>query len=64
MALPVTSQVIQGDISETARLIIQNGMILYALTPAGATADQAPPASPGRRAGAAPPGRRGRRARR
>jgi hypothetical protein len=24
--------VIQGDISETARLIIQNGMILYALT--------------------------------
>jgi simple sugar transport system permease protein len=31
-ALPVTSQVIQGDISETARLIIQNGMILYALT--------------------------------
>jgi simple sugar transport system permease protein len=32
MALPMTSQVIQGDISETARLIIQNGMILYALT--------------------------------
>ena len=31
-ALPVTSQVIEGDISETARLIIQNGMILYALT--------------------------------
>ena len=31
-ALPVTSQIIQGDISETARLIIQNGMILYALT--------------------------------
>jgi simple sugar transport system permease protein len=31
-ALPVTSQVIQGDISETARLVIQNGMILYALT--------------------------------
>jgi len=31
-ALPVTSQVIQGDFSETARLIIQNGMILYALT--------------------------------
>ena len=24
-ALPVTSQVIEGDISETARLIIQNG---------------------------------------
>jgi simple sugar transport system permease protein len=35
VALPVTSQVIQGDISETARLIIQNGMILYALTRAG-----------------------------
>ena len=34
-ALPVTSQVIQGDISETARLIIQNGMILYALTRIG-----------------------------
>lgn len=32
VALPVTSQVIGGDISETARLIIQNGMILYALT--------------------------------
>jgi simple sugar transport system permease protein len=36
VALPVTSQVIQGDISETARLIIQNGMILYALTRVGA----------------------------
>ena len=35
VALPVTSQVIEGDISETARLIIQNGMILYALTRAG-----------------------------
>ena len=35
VALPVTSQVIQGDISETARLIIQNGMILYALTRLG-----------------------------
>lgn len=35
IALPVTSQVIQGDISETARLIIQNGMILYALTRRG-----------------------------
>lgn len=34
-ALPVTSQVIEGDISETARLIIQNGMILYALTRLG-----------------------------
>jgi simple sugar transport system permease protein len=32
IALPVTSQVVQGDISETARLVIQNGMILYALT--------------------------------
>jgi simple sugar transport system permease protein len=31
-ALPVTSRVIQGDISEVARLIISNGMILYALT--------------------------------
>jgi simple sugar transport system permease protein len=31
-ALPVTSQLIEGDISETARLVIQNGMILYALT--------------------------------
>ena len=37
IALPVTSQVIQGDISETARLIIQNGMILYALTRVGRT---------------------------
>ncbi len=35
MALPVTSQVIKGDISETARLVIQNGMILYALTRKG-----------------------------
>ncbi|HKQ18777.1 MAG TPA: ABC transporter permease, partial [Candidatus Eisenbacteria bacterium] len=35
VALPVTSQVIEGDISETARLIIQNGMILYALTRTG-----------------------------
>jgi simple sugar transport system permease protein len=35
VALPVTSQVIEGDISETARLIIQNGMILYALTRLG-----------------------------
>lgn len=32
IALPVTSRVIQGDISEVARLIISNGMILYALT--------------------------------
>ena len=37
-ALPVTSQVIEGDISETARLIIQNGMILYALTRVGGSA--------------------------
>ena len=35
VALPVTSQVISGDFSETARLIIQNGMILYALTRKG-----------------------------
>ncbi|MDZ4805834.1 MAG: ABC transporter permease [Candidatus Eisenbacteria bacterium] len=35
IALPVTSQVIQGDVSETARLVIQNGMILYALTRRG-----------------------------
>jgi simple sugar transport system permease protein len=35
VALPVTSQVVQGDFSETARLIIQNGMILYALTRTG-----------------------------
>lgn len=35
IALPVTSRVIEGDISETARLVIQNGMILYALTRKG-----------------------------
>jgi simple sugar transport system permease protein len=35
VALPVTSQVVRGDFSETARLIIQNGMILYALTRRG-----------------------------
>lgn len=35
VALPVTSSVVQGDISEVARLIIQNGMILYALTRRG-----------------------------
>jgi simple sugar transport system permease protein len=35
VALPVTSQLVQGDISETARLIIQNGMILYALSRRG-----------------------------
>jgi simple sugar transport system permease protein len=32
IALPVTSSVIEGDISEVARVIISNGMILYALT--------------------------------
>ena len=32
IALPVTSSVVRGDISEVSRLIIQNGMILYALT--------------------------------
>lgn len=32
ISLPVTSRVIEGDISEVARLIISNGMILYALT--------------------------------
>jgi simple sugar transport system permease protein len=35
VALPVTSQIVRGDFSETARLIIQNGMILYALTRKG-----------------------------
>ena len=35
VALPVTGQIVQGDISDTARLIIQNGMILYALTRRG-----------------------------
>lgn len=35
IALPVTSKVIEGDVSETARLVIQNGMILYALTRRG-----------------------------
>ncbi len=32
IALPVTSSVIEGDISEVARVIISNGLILYALT--------------------------------
>jgi simple sugar transport system permease protein len=32
IALPVTSSVIEGDISEVARVVISNGMILYALT--------------------------------
>jgi len=32
ISLPVTSQVVDGDISEVARLIISNGMIVYALT--------------------------------
>lgn len=35
IALPVTSSVVQGDVSEVARLVIQNGMILYALTRRG-----------------------------
>ena len=35
IALPVTSHIIGGDISEVARLIVSNGMILYALTRAG-----------------------------
>jgi simple sugar transport system permease protein len=35
IALPVTSSVVRGDVSEVARLIIQNGMILYALTRRG-----------------------------
>jgi simple sugar transport system permease protein len=32
IALPVTRSVIEGDISEVAKTIISNGMILYALT--------------------------------
>ncbi len=32
IALPVTSEYIGGDISEVARIIISNGIILYALT--------------------------------
>jgi simple sugar transport system permease protein len=35
IALPVTSSVVRGDVSEVARLIIQNGMILYALSRRG-----------------------------
>lgn len=35
IALPVTRSVIEGDISEVARIIIANGMILYALTRGG-----------------------------
>ncbi|MGE5551937.1 MAG: ABC transporter permease subunit [Bacteroidota bacterium] len=36
IALPVTQTALQGaDISEIARMIISNGMILYALTRAG-----------------------------
>jgi len=31
IALPVTSEFISGDLSETARIIISNGIILYAL---------------------------------
>lgn len=32
VALPVASEFISGDLSETARIIISNGIILYALT--------------------------------
>ena len=32
VALPVATQVLKADFTETVRLIIQNGMILYALT--------------------------------
>lgn len=32
VAMPVTNQLIQGNISEIARMIVSNGMILYALT--------------------------------
>lgn len=32
ISLPITSSVIQGPVSEVARIIISNGMILYALT--------------------------------
>ena len=32
VAMPVTNQLIEGNISEIARVIISNGMILYALT--------------------------------
>jgi simple sugar transport system permease protein len=32
IALPVLSQVTRGDITEVMRLIVSNGMILYALT--------------------------------
>ena len=32
VALPVTNQLIQGDMAEISRIVISNGMILYALT--------------------------------
>jgi simple sugar transport system permease protein len=32
VAMPVTNQLIEGNISEIARVIVSNGMILYALT--------------------------------
>lgn len=32
VAMPVTNSIIQGNISEIARMIVSNGMILYALT--------------------------------
>jgi simple sugar transport system permease protein len=31
-SLPVTSQLIKGDVTEVARMIVSNGMIVYALT--------------------------------
>lgn len=35
VALPVTNELIEGNLSEIARIIISNGMILYALTRPG-----------------------------
>ena len=32
VAMPVTNQLIEGNISEIARVVVSNGMILYALT--------------------------------
>ncbi|NLJ80080.1 MAG: ABC transporter permease, partial [Firmicutes bacterium] len=32
IAMPVTNKLVQGNISEIARMIVSNGMILYALT--------------------------------
>lgn len=39
VALPVTSQYVEGDISEVARVIISYGIILYALTALNTKAD-------------------------